>query len=83
MNRMKKFFKTLLTFVLVVASALILTVTSTAAEGKWIAAWGTGPTQLRISGLGDIIGLFGSVTTRSVITPTASGSKIRYGFDCS
>lgn len=75
---MKKLFKTLFAFVLVAASALILTFTSTAAEGKWIAAWGTGPTQLRIPAISEIIGLFGPVTTRSVITPTATGSKVRF-----
>ncbi len=75
---MKKVFKTLFTFVLVVASALVLTFTSSAAEGKWISVWGTGPTQLRLTGYADIAELVGPVTTRSIITPTASGSKIRF-----
>lgn len=75
---MKKVLRTLFTLILVTVSALILTFTSSAAEGKWIAAWGTGPTQLRISGVSEIVGLIGPVTTRSVITPTATGSKVRF-----
>ncbi len=78
MNYMKKAFRTIFTLVLVAVSALILTFTSSAAEGKWISAWGTGATQLRITGFSDIAGLIGPVTTRSVITPTATGSKIRF-----
>lgn len=75
---MKKVFRTLLTVLIAVFCAAIFTVSSSAAEGKWIAAWGTGPAQLRLTGYSDIASLFGPMNARSVITPTASGSKIRF-----
>lgn len=75
---MKKVFRTLLTIVIAILGAAIFTVSSSAAEGKWIASWGTGPVQLRLTGYSDIASLFGSMNARSVITPTASGSKIRF-----
>lgn len=78
MNNMKKVFRTLLTFVLVALGALVFTLSSSAAEGKWITAWGTGPTELRLTGYSDIASLIGPVTARSIITPTASGSKVRF-----
>lgn len=46
-------------------------------EGKWIAAWGTAPTQISIQGYENIAPIAGEVTARTVITPTASGSKLR------
>ena len=75
---MKKVFRTLLTFALAIFSMAVFTVSSSAADEKWIAAWGTGPTQLSLAGYSDIASLFGTITTRSVITPTASGSKVRF-----
>ena len=84
--------KTLLTFVAVAvcaAMALLCSPEASAAaqdDGKWICAWGTAPTQVQIDGLGEAGSIIGSligddslteVTVRSVITPTASGSKLR------
>mgnify|MGYP003305192837 CR=1 FL=1 len=51
-----------------------------AAEEKkdnWVCAWGTAPTQIGIDGYSNISAYVGDVTVRTVITPTASGSKIR------
>lgn len=75
---MKKVFRTLLTFALALLSMAVLTLSSSAADEKWIAAWGTGPTELSLTGYSDVASLFGTLTTRSVITPTASGSKVRF-----
>ena len=75
---MKKLINSLLALMLVAVSAFALMMGTSAAEGKWITAWGTGPVQLRLTGYSDLAGLLGSVTTRSVITPTASGEKVRF-----
>ncbi len=74
---MKKLGKLLFTVFLIAVLAVTATVFSCAVDSKWIAAWGTAPTQIAIEGY-DNIGIFLSkVTARSVITPTASGSKLR------
>lgn len=52
--------------------------TSAADErSKWISAWGTAPTQVGIEGYGNIAAYIGDVTARTVVTPTASGTKMR------
>ena len=77
---MKKFSK-ILAFAFVSVLLCFATVFSSSAaddEGKWIAAWGTGPTNVS---LGENIAFFAEdMTGRSVITTTASGSKIRIKF---
>ncbi len=44
---------------------------------KWICAWGTAPTQIKLNGISDISAFVGDVTVRTVITPTADGKKLR------
>lgn len=53
---------------------------------EWICAWGSAPAKVQIDGLGDMSSIIGSligdeglteVTIRSVITPSANGSKLR------
>lgn len=73
---MKKIFKLITLTVISVLMCLCMVFTSSAAsEGKWTAAWGTSPTDVS---LGENLALFGeNMTTRTVLTTTASGSKIR------
>lgn len=77
---MKKVLR-ILTFTLLSALMCVCTVfTSFAAEegGKWIAAWGTAPTNVSLGK--NIAFFFEDMTARSVVTVTASGSKIRIKF---
>ncbi len=76
--RMKKLAKMILTFLLVTVTAVVFTVYGSAADGKWIGAWGTGPAKLDITGYKQAASLVGPVTARSIITPTASGTKVRF-----
>ena len=46
-------------------------------DGKWVCAWGTAPTEIGIDGYENITAYIGNVTARTVITPTANGSKLR------
>ena len=46
-------------------------------DGKWIAAWGTGSANISLNGYDNITSFTGYVTIRTVITPTASGDKLR------
>lgn len=78
---MKRTFKSLLTLALAVLTAMVVFAFSGSAadekEENWVCAWGTGPTQIGIDGYNNITAYVGDVTVRTVITPTASGSKIR------
>lgn len=78
---MKKLFKVFLTALLVLVSALCMAFASTAAESEnWVGAWSTAPTKIGISGYDNITAAVEKVTSRSVITVSASGSKIRIRF---
>ncbi|MGN0463634.1 MAG: Ig-like domain-containing protein [Acutalibacteraceae bacterium] len=46
--------------------------------GEWIAAWGTGLTNISLSDYKNIAVIAGKVSVRIVLTPTASGSKVRF-----
>lgn len=77
---MKKVMKFSIFTVLCVMLSILFAFSSSAAdeEGKWISAWGTGPTNIS---LGQNISFMGEdISARTVITPTASGSKIRLKF---
>ncbi len=79
---MKRFFKAILVFAVTVLSvAAVFSVSpkasAAASNENWITAWGTAPTQVKVNGLGTIGSLVGDVTVRSVITPTADGTKLR------
>ena len=75
---MKKVFRTLLVFLLAALTMVVFALSSSSADGRWIAAWGTGPTELSLTGYSDLASLLGPITTRSIITPTANGSKVRF-----
>lgn len=80
---MKKLLKSALVALFVVLAAVCMTFASSAADGengKWISAWGTAPTQIGLKGYENITAFVGRVMTRSVITPTASGTKVRIRF---
>ncbi len=78
---MKKLFKTLLISALIAISAVAFSFSSSAAEdGKWIAAWGSAPLKINTEVLEVVTSLVevGPVNARTVITPTANGSKVRF-----
>lgn len=77
---MKKTVKGLLAALVLMVVLLCATAFSTSAvnsDDKWICAWGTAPTEIGIDGYENIAAYIGNVTARTVITPTASGSKLR------
>ncbi len=79
---MKRFMKILTTVVIaVVISVLAFSFSSSAATDKaeenWFCAWGTAPTKIGVDGYQNIAAYVGDVTARVVITPTASGERIR------
>lgn len=77
---MKKIFKGLFFTVFAVAAMMCVIFVSSAADengGKWIGAWATAPTEIGIKGYENITATVEKVTCRSVIVPTASGTKVR------
>lgn len=77
---MKKTLRSVLTFAITVLTLITLTVVGSLAaseDAKWITAWGTAPTEIGIEGYDNIAAYIGNVTARTVITPTANGSKLR------
>lgn len=77
---MKKSLKrVVLTIVFVLSVLAVCAFTGAAADtnGKWITAWGTGSTNITLPGYSNITAFVGQVTARTVITPTASGDKLR------
>lgn len=77
---MKKYLKNTIIAVVCILTMALCAVMSSAAddEGTWVAAWGTGPTNISLQ---DNIAFMGSdVSARTVISPTASGSMIRIKF---
>ncbi len=78
---MKKVLKSLFFTVFVLAAlACTLFVSSAAGDENWIGAWSTAPTKIGIAGYDNITAAVEKVTTRTVLTCTASGSKIRVRF---
>lgn len=61
-------------------SVAVYTAPTASAEstGKWIGAWGTGLTNISLSDYENIAVIAGNVSVRIVLTPTASGSKVRF-----
>lgn len=77
---MKKLTKLLGVLTLSIVAMVLFTVTSFAADsdnGRWIAAWGTGPTDVSLKGYNNIAFVGKDMSARTIITPTANGSKIR------
>ncbi len=77
---MRKTMKGALAFIVMLVSIICITVFSTSAaseDAKWITAWGTAPTEIGVDGYDNIAAYIGNVTSRTVITPTANGSKLR------
>ncbi|MGN1442711.1 MAG: Ig-like domain-containing protein, partial [Acutalibacteraceae bacterium] len=71
---------TLLAFSILVIIGTVTGASAASDSGNWIAAWGTAPTDISITNYENIAPVVGSITCRTVITPTASGSKIRIKF---
>ena len=77
---MKRSVKGIFTALLLIVVVLCMTAFGASAaneDAKWITAWGTAPTEIGIDGYQNIVAYIGNVTSRTVITPTASGSKLR------
>ncbi len=66
-----------LAFVLVAFCMTAFSASAVNSDAKWVCAWGTAPTEIGIDGYENITAYIGNVTSRTVITPTASGSKLR------
>ncbi|MBQ7116743.1 MAG: Ig-like domain-containing protein [Clostridia bacterium] len=65
----------------VICALCLFAFTSSAAdEGKWIKAWSTAATEIGVEGYDYITPMAQNVAVRTVITPTASGTKIRVKF---
>ena len=80
---MKKIIKGLLaglTLTVLLVCATVFGASAVNDNSKWISAWGTAPTEIGIDGYNNIVAYVGNVTARTVITPTASGSKLRLRF---
>lgn len=77
---MRKTMKGVLSFLVMTVALICVTVVSGFAaseDAKWVTAWGTAPTEIGIDGYDNITAYIGNVTARTVITPSASGSKLR------
>lgn len=78
---MKKISKALISLIIAVISAVLLfAFTGSAADestDNWVCAWGTAPTKIGVEGYQNITAYVGDVTARVVITPTATGEKLR------
>lgn len=78
---MKKLNKALFTAVIVISAVLLaFSFSSFAADStdeNWVCAWGTAPTEIGVEGYNHLTAYVGSVTARVVLTPTASGKKVR------
>lgn len=66
-----------LTIIVLTVCATVFSASAATEDDKWICAWGTAPTEIGIDGYENITAYIGNVTARTVITPTASGSKLR------
>lgn len=66
-----------LTVIVLSVCATVFSASAINEDDKWICAWGTAPTEIGIDGYENITAYIGNVTARTVITPTASGSKLR------
>ncbi len=81
---MKKIKKLLISSVVMLFAIVCFTFSTSAAgsnaNGKWIAAWGTGPTDISIAQYDNVAFIGKDLSARTVITPTASGDKIRLRF---
>lgn len=66
-------------FVILISFVCVFALSGFAAseDAKWITAWGTAPTEIGIDGYDNISAYVGKVTVRSVLSPSASGSKLR------
>lgn len=80
---MKRYLKMFICFVVVLVCSIAVIVSaadvSAASEGnkKWVSAWGTTPAELSVNGMSAVGSIVGEATVRVVITPTASGEKLR------
>lgn len=76
---MKKILNRFLCFTITVITlfAVFAFSSSAARDGKWIGAWGTAPVEIGVEGYNNIQAFVGELTARVVVTPTASGSKMR------
>lgn len=76
---MKKVLKMLTAFSIAVISMVIaFSFSGSAADDEnWVCAWGTAPTKIGVEGYNNVVPYLGDFNIRTVITPTASGKKVR------
>lgn len=77
---MKKLLKFSLILTAVLSVMCIFSLSSSAASGKWITTWSLAPVEFKMSEYDKYIDGLGSINTRTVVTPSASGEKIRVKF---
>lgn len=77
MKRVIRNFALTLTVFVLFAALAVFSAGAADETGKWITAWGTGSTNISLNGYENITAYIGNITSRSVITPTASGTQIR------
>lgn len=77
MRKTVKGFFAALTIIVLLVCVTAFSASAASEDDKWICAWGTAPTEIGIDGYENITAYIGNVTARTVITPTASGSKLR------
>lgn len=80
---MKKCIKLIIAFAVTLICSFAVISSSVSASAvtdenkKWVAAWGTAPTKVNMTGMSAVGSIVGDVTVRVVINPTASGEKFR------
>ncbi len=78
---MRKLLRSVIVLTLILAAVCVFCVGASAAdEGQWITAWSTRITELALENYDHITVSVGDITARTVLTPSASGSKIRIRF---
>lgn len=78
MKRIIKLFMAVVIAVIAAVCAFCVTGMAADSDEGWIGAWGTGATEIGIDGYSSITPYVGKVTMRTVITPTADGTKLRF-----
>ena len=79
---MEKCLKLLICFAVAILCGITAVSSSATASAasendKWVAAWGTAPTEMNVKGMSAVGSIVGDITVRVVIKPTASGEKFR------
>lgn len=78
---MKKLLRNVIVLMFILTAVCVYSVNAFAADdGQWITAWSTRVTELALEEYEHIKVSVGDITARTVLTPSASGTKIRVKF---